>query len=135
MVSLGTVLLVDDDPGVRDSTRIVLTRAGYEVLTAADGDEAIEMMSRADIAARVNALLCDLEMPNCSGSEVIDHMTGRFPHIPIVVLSGATDSVYLDGIVKNGVGDWIRKPATREQLLVKVHAAVRLSTLRTRQGA
>lgn len=135
MVSLGTVLLVDDDPGVRDSTRIVLTRAGYEVLTAADGDEAIEMMSRADIAARVNALLCDLEMPNRSGSEVIDHMTGRFPHIPIVVLSGATDSVYLDGIVKNGVGDWIRKPATREQLLLKVHAAVRLSTLRTRQGA
>lgn len=133
-MSLGTVLIVDDDPRVRDSTRLVLSRAGYEVLTAADGSEAIGMMSQADVAARVDALLCDLEMPNRSGSEVISHMADRFPHIPIVVLSGATDSVYLDGIVKHGVGDWVRKPATREQLLTKIQAAVSLSALRRRQG-
>jgi CheY-like chemotaxis protein len=57
---LGTVLIVDDDASVRDTARLVLAREGYGVLTASDGLTAIELMSSADVAGRVCALLCAL---------------------------------------------------------------------------
>src|SRR5262249_50470286 len=127
---LGTVLIVDDDASVRDTARLVLAREGYGVLTASDGLTAIELMSSADVAAQVCALLCDLEMPNVNGRERIDHFRRQFPSIPIIVFSGASDTVFLDGIVQQGVCDWLRKPVTREALLEKVRTAVNLFELR-----
>ena len=127
---LGTVLIVDDDASVRDTARLVLAREGYGILTASDGLTAIELMSSADVAAKVCALLCDLEMPNVNGRELIDHFRRQFPSIPIIVLSGASDTVFLEGIVQQGVCDWLRKPVTREVLLEKVRTAANLYELR-----
>jgi len=127
---LGTVLIVDDDESVRDTARLVLAREGYGVLTASDGHTAIELMSTLDAAGKVCALLCDLQMPHVSGKELINHFRRQFPLIPIVVLSGASDSAFLDGIVQEGVCDWLRKPVTREALLEKVRTAVNLYELR-----
>ena len=126
----GTVLIVDDDASVRDTARLALAREGYKILTAADGQTAIELMSMPDIAATVCALLCDLEMPNMTGKELIDHFRVRFPSIPIVLVSGASDEVYLEGIAQQGVCDWLRKPFTRETLLEKVRMASNLFALR-----
>jgi FixJ family two-component response regulator len=127
---LGTVLIVDDDASVRDTARLVLAREGYGVLTASDGHTAIELMSNLEAAGKVCALLCDLEMPNVSGKELINHFRIHYPSIPIIVLSGASDTVFLDGIVQHGVCDWLRKPVTREVLLEKVRTAVNLYELR-----
>jgi two-component system, response regulator FlrC len=127
---LGTVLIVDDDASVRDTARLVLAREGYGILTASDGHTAIELMSSGEIAQKVCALLCDLEMPNVNGKELIDHFRMHFPSIPIIVLSGASDEVYLEGIAQEGVCDWLRKPFTREILLEKVRSASNLFTLR-----
>ena len=127
---LGTVLIVDDDASVRDTARLVLAREGYGILTASDGHTAIELMSTEDVASKVCALLCDLEMPHVNGKELIDHFRMRFPTISIVVLSGASDEVYLEGIAQEGVCDWLRKPFTREILLEKVRTASNLFTLR-----
>ena len=126
----GTVLIVDDDASVRDTARLALIREGYGILTESDGRKAIELMSRGDAAENVCALLCDLEMPNVSGKEVIDHFRMHFPSIPIIVLSGASDEVYLEGIAQEGVCDWLRKPFTRELLLEKVRIASNLFALR-----
>lgn len=127
---LGTLLIVDDDASVRDTARLALAREGYEVLTASDGHTAIELMQTGDTPQKVCALLCDLEMPDVSGREVIDHFRMHFPSIPIIVLSGASDEVYLDGIAQEGVCDWLRKPFTRELLLEKVRIASNLFALR-----
>ena len=127
---LGTVLIVDDDASVRDTTRLVLAREGYGILTASDGHTAIELMSMADTSGKVCALLCDLEMPNVNGKELIGHFRRQYPSIPIIVLSGASDAAFLDGIVQEGVCDWLRKPVTREALLEKVRTAVNLYELR-----
>lgn len=127
---LGTVLIVDDDASVRDTARLVLAREGYGTLTAPDGHTAIEIMSERDIASKVIALLCDLEMPNVNGKELINHFRMHFPSIPIVVLSGASDEMYLEGIAQEGVCDWLRKPVTREALLQKVRTASHLFALR-----
>jgi FixJ family two-component response regulator len=126
----GTVLIVDDDASVRDTARLVLAREGYGILTASDGHTAIELMSDGDTAVKICALLCDLEMPHVSGKELIDHFRMHFPSIPIVVLSGASDEVYLEGIAQEGVCDWLRKPFTREVLLEKVRTASNLFALR-----
>jgi FixJ family two-component response regulator len=126
----GTILIVDDDESVRDTARLVLAREGYGTLTAADGQTAMELMSTADTSGKVCVLLCDLEMPNMNGKGLIDHFRRQFPSIPIIVLSGASDAVFLESIVQEGVCDWLRKPVTRETLLEKVRTAVNLYELR-----
>jgi DNA-binding NtrC family response regulator len=131
---LGTVLIVDDDASVRDTARLALAREGYGILTASDGHTAIELMSMADAASKVCALLCDLEMPEMSGKQLIDHFRKQFPTTPVIVFSGAADEVYLEGIAQQGVCDWLRKPFTREALLEKVRTASHLFALRQAPG-
>ena len=129
----GTVLIVDDDAGVRDTARLILAREGFGILTAADGRSAMELMATQEIADKVCVLLCDLEMPNAGGKELIEHFRMKFPTIPIIVLSGASDTVYLEGIAQQGVCDWLRKPVTREALLEKLWTASNLFQLRQQQ--
>lgn len=126
----GTILIVDDDVSILDTARLVLGREGYRVLTASDGEAAIQLMTAGDSAANVSTLLCDLGMPNMGGNELIEHFRMHFPSIPIIVMSGASDMVFLDGIVQRGVCDWLRKPVTREALLEKVRTASNLFALR-----
>ena len=129
----GTVLIVDDDAGVRDTARLILAREGFGILTAADGRSAMELMATQEIADKVCVLLCDLEMPKAGGKELIEHFRMKFPTIPIIVLSGASDTVYLEGIAQQGVCDWLRKPVTREALLEKLWTASNLFQLRQQQ--
>jgi CheY-like chemotaxis protein len=131
----GTILVVDDDPLIREAARLVLSREGYGVLMAADGQRAMELMTSHENAGTVCAVLCDLDMPKVGGKELIAHLRKHHPAIPIIVLSGASDTVYLEGVVQDGVSDWMRKPATRETLLQKVHTAAHLYALRKQQGA
>lgn len=131
---LGTILVVDDDANIRDTVRLVLAREGYGVLTASDGQTAIELMASGDSSAKVCTLLCDLEMPNVGGKELIEYFRRHYPSIPIVVLSGASDSIFLHGIFQDGVCDWLRKPVTREVLLAKVKTAANLFTLEEREN-
>ena len=129
-----TILIVDDDPGVRESLRLVLMREGYAVLLAPDGTSAIHMMATHEQAHHICAVLCDLEMPNGSGRDVIIHFRTHHATVPIIILSGAEDTRFLDGIVQEGVSDWMRKPVTRDLLVEKVKTASHLFTLRQRQG-
>jgi len=131
---LGTILVVDDDPLIREAARLVLSREGYGVLLAQDGHGAIDLMTSHENATTVCTVLCDLDMPKGAGKELIAHLRKQHPIIPIIVLSGAPDSAFLEGVVQEGVCDWMRKPATRETMLQKVHTAVNLYALRKTQG-
>lgn len=128
-----TILVVDDDPGVRDSARLLLAREGYHVLVAQDGRSAIHMMTTHEHAHHICAVLCDLEMPNGSGRDVIAYCQAHHPTVPIIIMSGTDDTRFLDSIVQDGVGDWMRKPVTRDTLVQKVRTAVHLFTLRRQQ--
>lgn len=125
-----SILIIDDDPDVRTVLQLVLKRAGYKPLEAASGHAAIELMSQSDAASAVAAILCDLEMPGMDGASVIAHLHARHPMIPIVVLSGAAPAKFLDAAAQQGVGDWLRKPATNDMVLDKVRGAVHLYELR-----
>ena len=126
----GKVLVVDDDPSIRETVRIILQRAGYEVLSAANGQEAMTLMQQGDHATTVNTVLCDLDMPSVNGQALIAHLHAQYPAIPITVMSGVEAFTFTEAVVKQGVTDWIRKPASREAVLEKVRVAVRLHKLR-----
>jgi two-component system nitrogen regulation response regulator NtrX len=125
-----SILVIDDDADVRNALQLVLKRAGYQPLLAADGQAAINLMEQKDQAAGIAAVLCDLEMPEMDGATVIAHFHTHHPLIPIIVLSGAAPTKFLDAVGQQGVGDWIRKPATNEAVLGKVREAVHLFELR-----
>jgi CheY-like chemotaxis protein len=125
-----SILIIDDDPDVRTALHLVLKKAGYDPLQAESGPAAIELMEQREKAVGVAAILCDLEMPGMSGASVIAHLHARHPMIPIVVLSGAAPTQFLDAVGQQGVGDWMRKPATNDMVLEKVRRAVHLYELR-----
>jgi CheY-like chemotaxis protein len=133
-MSLGQVLVVDDDLSTRETIRLVLTRAGYEVLTAANGQEAISLMEHDSRAATICTVLCDLDMPQVKGTELIAHFHSHYPTIPITVLSGTDAFQFTEAIVKQGVTDWLRKSASREDILEKVRVSARLHHLRAKDS-
>jgi DNA-binding NtrC family response regulator len=133
-MSLGQVLVVDDDPSIRESIRLVLTRAGYGVLTAANGQEAISLMEHDSGGATICTVLCNLDMPHVKGAELIAHFHTQYPTIPITVLSGADAFQFTEAIVKQGVTDWLSKPASREDILEEVRVSIRLHHLRAKDS-
>lgn len=129
----GTILVVDDNADLREATRLSLTREGYEVWLAPDGSSAMQLMSQPSLADTVCTVLCDLVMPNGTGTDLISYLRKDHPAIPIIVYSGTDDTVFLQGILQEGVCDWMRKPVSRDALLQKVRTSVHLFTLRKQQ--
>ena len=78
------VLVVDDDPSILQISSLVFKGHGYEVRTAADGFEALVELRR----SMPDVIVSDLTMPNMSGFELLSVVRRRFPHIPVVAISG-----------------------------------------------
>ena len=131
----GTILVVDDNDDLRETTRLTLSRLGYEVWLASDGNSAMQLMNQPVLANAVCTVICDLVMPNGSGTDLITYLRTHHPAIPILVYSGTDDTVFLQGVLQDGVCDWMRKPVHRDTLAQKVRTAAHLFTLRTQQDS
>jgi DNA-binding response OmpR family regulator len=105
------LLVVDDDPQIRESLRKVLRAEGYEVVLAADGQEAIERSN----AERIDLLLLDLNLPGNSGWDVFGTLTSLNPFLPIVIITGRQNQQEL--AAGAGVGALMRKPLDVPALL------------------
>jgi CheY-like chemotaxis protein len=108
-----TVLVVDDDDGVRRLLERVLSNAGYAVRTAGNGNQALEQFRR----GAIDALVTDLVMPECEGIETIRIVRKRNPRLPIVAISGQVDE-YLHAAKLLGADVALQKPV-RPALLVE----------------
>ncbi len=82
----GTVLVVEDDPMVRNMTRIMLGRLGYSVLEAKDGVEAVEVFQQHQ--QEIHCVISDLTMPRMDGWETLAALRGLSPKIPVILSSG-----------------------------------------------
>ena len=133
-MALGRVLIVDDQLYVRQSVRLSLSKAGYEVIEAEDGAKAIQLMGEDQNATQVDTLLCDLQMPNVDGDQTIAYFKRHHPHIPIIILTGAPDFVLTEVLKNQGVTDYLIKPVADKRLLDAVRATVRLHQLRKNQS-
>jgi PAS domain S-box-containing protein len=117
-----TVLLVDDEPSVRAITRRLLERAGYRVLEAADGHEALSIAGRSDV--RLDLLLTDMVMPGLSGQQVVIRFRATRPGVPIVGITGyAGESPQVVAAEEAGLSGLITKPFSADALIRAVAAA------------
>ena len=113
-----TVLLVEDEPAVRSLMREILTAAGYAVLEAASGAEALER-SR-DHEGEVHLLMTDVVMPGMSGPELARHITSTRPGLRILFISGHTnDDLGLQEVLGPGRA-FLQKPLTPDHLAARV---------------
>jgi CheY-like chemotaxis protein len=98
------ILLVDDEPGLRQLGQSVLESQGYEVLCAGDGFEGLAALKQ----SLPDVVISDLNMPNMSGFEFLSVVRQRFPQIPVIVISGefsgtdVPDSVLADAFFEKG---------------------------------
>jgi DNA-binding response OmpR family regulator len=110
-----TVLLVDDENGVRKYMRKVLEAHGYRVLDAGDGDDAMELARRH--SGRIDLLLTDDVLPGMQGTEVIRQFQELRPGVPAVRMSGYPE--HFTGYRDEGVG-YLEKPFSPQSLLGRV---------------
>jgi two-component system, cell cycle sensor histidine kinase and response regulator CckA len=122
-----TVLLVDDEPTVRAVVSTMLRVAGYEVLEAADGQEALERITarhQEHEQPRVSLVLADIVMPRMGGQAFAGALAAREPAIPIVFMSGYTGGEAVrQGLISHGA-ELLAKPFTPEVLLKCVRATL-----------
>jgi two-component system, cell cycle sensor histidine kinase and response regulator CckA len=117
-----SVLVVDDETAVRRFAVRVLQRDGYDVLEAADGHEALEMLRAGQ--PTVDLIVSDIVMPRVNGVELMQAVTESHPHIPVVLMSGyATAALSELGIATPC--SILPKPFPAERLLAEVHRCVR----------
>jgi two-component system, cell cycle sensor histidine kinase and response regulator CckA len=119
-IGVGTVLVVEDEPVVRDMTTQLLERAGYRVFAVAGGSEALARSATQPI----DVLVTDVIMPAMSGIDLAEQMMERFPRIGVVLLSGYTaETLDLERITARGA-TFMPKPVTSNQLLQAVQRAM-----------
>ena len=127
--SEGRILVVDDELPIRKPIRIALLQAGYEVVEAGDGGEAITALGDGDNPLTVDAILCDIRMPRINGIDAIHFFRTHFPSIPVIVLTGYPDCDLAITLMKMGVRDYLVKPVSRQDLLRVLKCAVDNHTL------
>ena len=121
VVSTGTetVLLVEDEPLVRELARNILHEQGYTVLAAANGAEAWRVLQGA-IGATIALLITDVVMPQMGGEALAEQVRRVYPSIKVLFVSGyATDSIVHHGRLKPGT-NFLSKPFTRAAFAHKV---------------
>jgi len=109
------VLVVDDDPAVRESLRDALESENFDVIFAADGNEALEKFYEGDI----DIVLLDLKMPDKSGWEVFERMTAVNPLLPVIIITASNDAVEL--AAQAGASAIVEKPIELPRLLWTIH--------------
>jgi len=120
----GRVMVVDDEIQVRKPIYLNLTKAGYEVVEASDGQQAIEALNAGDNPLMVDTILCDIRMPRINGTEAIAYFRSQYPSIPVVVMTGYPDVELAVSLMKQGVLDYLVKPVSKDELLTVIRKAV-----------
>ena len=132
-----TLLVVDDDPAIRRIAAAALQQAGYQVLTAADGAVALDLLARLAKARRpLDALLLDVHMPNGGGLGFLDCMHAAGMVVPVIAITGDLERATVVELLRRGVGEIIDKPLLLDALVQQVKAFLeRTATLAERRRA
>ncbi len=115
----GAILLAEDDPAVRAIAVRILAANGFEVVVAADGEEAIALAERH--AARLRLAILDVLMPKRTGREVHDFLRQRLPALPVLFCSGYTAEMLPPGAMPVAGVALLNKPYPAQELLATVH--------------
>ena len=117
------VLIVEDDPRMQKVLQRTFAAEGLEVITSADGVDALERFH----ALRPGAVILDLNLPRLSGREVCREIKAIAPDTPVLILSAQSDVIDKVLLFELGADDYITKPFSPRELLARLQAALRRS--------
>ena len=120
----GRVLVVDDEPSVRTIVRLILERAGYDVLEAENGEAAIEALNRGENRLVLDVVICDIRMPKINGVQAIEYFQREYPHVPVIILTAFPDTQMAVSFMRSGVSDYLIKPVDAPKLRSAVEKAM-----------
>ena len=115
----GTILLVEDEEPLREFGKVVLDRAGYEVIEASDGTEALAKLEVTK--PPINLIFTDVVMPTMSGPELTRRLSRIYPGVPVLYTSGYTRSVVVENGSESPDFEFLQKPYTSQELLHRLH--------------
>lgn len=119
------VLIVDDEPLVRDALERILRSYGYCVSVASSGQEALEILA----LRRADLCITDLHMPGLSGLSLTQQVRQQFPEIPVVVITGDISLERLQQAMDSGAIDFITKPWRAQELPIVIERNIRRHTV------
>jgi two-component system, NtrC family, response regulator HydG len=115
-----TLLVADDDPGLRESLERTLTREGYQVVLASDGRAALERVQ----AGGIDLIVTDLRMPGLTGLELLRAAKAILPDVDVILLTAFGTVEEAVKAMKDGAYDFLTKPFRREQLIKLIDKAL-----------
>lgn len=118
----GLVLVVDDEPLLRQISREMLETCGYEVILAENGQEGVDLYRERH--TEIALVLLDMNMPKKSGLETCREMKGIDPHVKVVMASGFRNDERMEEVLALGVADFIQKPYSMKELVRVIHDAM-----------
>ncbi|MBZ5634645.1 MAG: sigma-54 dependent transcriptional regulator [Acidobacteriia bacterium] len=116
-----TILVGEDDAGVRDYLKMMLDCRGYHVHSAADGEEVMEALHK---GFPVAAILLDIMMPNKDGFETLQEIRQMNASVPVIMLSGMSSPCNVVQAIRAGATDFLAKPVDHEDLVRAIQRAV-----------
>ena len=111
-----TILVVDDEPMMRDLLAKILIRDGYRVLISEDGVAALEVIEKEDVAI----VLSDLEMPRMSGFDLLKKVKNEYPQIGMVMMTSYGDTYTVKDALLLGADEYITKPFKNHEISLVV---------------
>ncbi len=115
---MSTILAVDDSASMREMVRYTLSEAGYDVIEASDGKEALEMARK----TLVDAVVADVHMPNMDGVTLVGELRklSGYRFVPILMLTTDSDGDLKKQAAASGATGWLVKPFSPDRLLATV---------------
>ena len=126
MVERFRVLVIDDDPGVRDYLETLALRLGYSVTAVGDGEEALDTLDE----SKPDIITLDAVLPGMDGLETLRRLKQRIPEVPVVMLSGHGQARTIVEAMKLGASDFLRKPFEVEELELAFQKALEKHALK-----
>ena len=118
---MGTILVIDDDPTLRETLSLILEREGFQPVLAADGRSGFQQA----IELKPELILVDLCMPRLNGAEVCRQLRERGMKTPLIVLSASAGEMDKVQLLEIGADDYMVKPFGVRELLARIRAVLR----------
>ena len=119
--SLGTILIIEDDPRMQRVLHRIFTEQRYTAVVAGDGQSGLQLFK----SKLPTAVVLDLILPNVSGRELCQMFKGLCSDVPVLVLSAITDVADKVVLLELGADDYVTKPFSPRELMARVQAAIR----------
>ena len=113
------ILVVDDERSMRDFLKILLVKEGYDVITAQDGDEALELLS----GQEYDVVISDIRMPGLSGLELLGEIKEQTPDLPVIMITAFASPNDAVEAMKRGGYDYISKPFNVDEIKSVIYNA------------